>query len=68
MAPGSESAVARKRDGRCTVSPRDGDRVDVERLPEEVSAEPGITGGYMLKIDRADPGDNGFSAAGQQLR
>lgn len=47
---------------------RDGDRVDVERLPEEVSAEPGITGGYMLKIDRADPGDNGFSAAGQQLR
>ena len=47
---------------------RDGDRVDVERLPEGVSAEPGITGGYMLKIDRADPGDNGFSAAGQQLR
>ena len=47
---------------------RDGDRVDVERLPEGVSTEPGITGGYMLKIDRADPGDNGFSAAGQQLR
>lgn len=47
---------------------RDGDRVDVERLPEGVNTEPAITGGYMLKIDRADPGDNGFTAAGQSLR
>ena len=47
---------------------RDNDRVDVERLPEGIATEPGITGGYMLKIDRSDPGDNGFAAAGQSLR
>ncbi|MGY8688069.1 MAG: CotH kinase family protein, partial [Verrucomicrobiales bacterium] len=47
---------------------RDADRVDVERLPEGVTTEPGITGGYILKIDRADPGDNGFTGAGQALR
>ncbi len=47
---------------------RDADRVDVERLPDGVSTEPGINGGYILKIDRADPGDSGFSGAGQTLR
>jgi hypothetical protein len=46
---------------------RDEDRVDVERLTGEDNAEPRITGGYALKIDRLDPGDVGFSAAGQGL-
>ena len=46
---------------------RDEDRVDVERLFPEHDREPGISGGYMLKIDRPDPGDSGFWAAGQSL-
>ena len=36
------------------------DRVDVEDLDPADNAEPEITGGYMLKIDRPDPGDSGF--------
>ncbi len=44
---------------------RDEDRVDVERLFPEHDREPGVTGGYMFKVDRRDPGDSGFSAAGQ---
>ena len=39
---------------------RDEDRVDVEKLFPEHDREPDISGGYMLKIDRADPGDSGF--------
>jgi hypothetical protein len=46
---------------------RDEDRVNVERLFPEHDREPGVTGGYILKIDRLDPGDQGFSAAGQTL-
>ncbi|MCH1418714.1 MAG: CotH kinase family protein, partial [Akkermansiaceae bacterium] len=46
---------------------RDQERVDVERLPESVSTEPGITGGYIMKIDRLDPGDGGLSAGGRTL-
>ncbi|UCD51442.1 MAG: lamin tail domain-containing protein [Phycisphaerales bacterium] len=36
------------------------DRVDVEKLEPWDSTEPQISGGYMLKIDRRDPGDSGF--------
>ncbi len=36
------------------------DRVDVEKLEPEVVGGPEIAGGYMLKIDRPDPGDSGF--------
>jgi len=36
------------------------DRVDVEKLDASDSTEPDVTGGYMLKIDRLDPGDSGF--------
>lgn len=39
------------------------DRVDVEKLEPWDSAEPRIAGGYMLKIDRPDPGDSGFRTA-----
>ena len=42
-------------------------RVDVERLSAAESGEPGITGGYMWKVDRLDPGDVGFVAGGQGL-
>ncbi len=47
---------------------RDGDRVDLDQLFPEHDREPKVTGGYLLKIDRADPGDSGFRAAGQTLR
>ncbi len=41
---------------------RDADRVDVEELTPADRDEPRVSGGYILKIDRLDPGDNGFSA------
>ncbi len=44
------------------------DRVDVESLPLNATEEPEISGGYMLKIDRPDPGDSGFGVPGQTLR
>ncbi|MEZ5304988.1 MAG: CotH kinase family protein [Verrucomicrobiales bacterium] len=47
---------------------RDGDRVDVERLPDDDDTLPAISGGYVTKIDRADPGDVGFPAAAQTIR
>jgi len=43
-------------------------RVDIEPLRPEDQQEPEISGGWILKIDRADPGDIGFTAAGQQIR
>ena len=46
---------------------RDKDRIDVERLPDRVSSEPGIAGGYIMKIDRLDPGDSGLNAGGFDL-
>jgi len=42
---------------------RGDDRVDVEKLEPWDSTEPKVTGGYMLKIDRRDPGDSGFRTA-----
>jgi len=39
------------------------DRVDVEKLEPWDSTEPKVAGGYMLKIDRRDPGDSGFRTA-----
>ena len=47
---------------------RDADRVDVERLFEEHKKEPDVSGGYIFKIDRSDPGDSGFGAAGQSIK
>ncbi len=47
---------------------RDDDRVDVARVFPEHDRLPNVSGGYVLKIDRADPGDSGFSGAGQRLR
>ena len=42
---------------------RDPERVDVEELSHVDSAEPDVTGGYIFKRDRRDPGDVGFSTA-----
>jgi len=47
---------------------RGDDRVDVERLDPSDNTEPDISGGYMFKIDRADPGDGGFSAGATGLK
>ena len=47
---------------------RDEDRVAVDRLFPEHGQEPAVSGGYIFKIDRADPGDSGFNGAGQSIR
>ncbi|NBQ24819.1 MAG: hypothetical protein EBU26_11265 [Verrucomicrobia bacterium] len=47
---------------------RDEDRVAVARLFPEHNQEPELSGGYLFKIDRADPGDSGFNGAGQSIR
>ncbi len=39
------------------------ERVDVENLAPWDRSEPQVSGGYMLKIDRADSGDRGFRTA-----
>ncbi|HPC93807.1 MAG TPA: CotH kinase family protein [Sedimentisphaerales bacterium] len=39
------------------------ERVDIEKLEPWQNAEPAISGGYMLKIDRPDDGDSGFRTA-----
>jgi hypothetical protein len=41
------------------------DRVDVDKLEPEHLRAPEVTGGYLFKIDRPDPNDANFSAAGQ---
>jgi hypothetical protein len=46
---------------------RDDERVDVERLLPGDTTQPDVTGGYMVKVDRCDPGDSGFSAGGQGM-
>lgn len=43
-------------------------RVEVDRLDFDDLTEPDVTGGYLLKIDRPDPGDDGFVGGGQVLR
>ncbi len=39
-------------------------RVDIEKLYPSETAEPEVTGGYVLKKDRNDPGDSGFAVPG----
>ncbi|MFM7100562.1 MAG: CotH kinase family protein, partial [Verrucomicrobiota bacterium] len=41
-----------------------GDRVDASNLTPDDLTSPRLTGGYMMKIDRLDPGDGGLSAGG----
>ena len=40
---------------------RDSDRVPVAKIGAGDAAEPNVSGGYMFKKDRLDPGDGGFS-------
>ena len=47
---------------------RGGDRVDVERMESSVSEEPGVTGGYIFKKDKTDPGTWNFSGGGEGLQ
>ena len=42
---------------------RGGDRVDIARLAPGDNSGEEVTGGYILKHDRLDPGDNGFSTS-----
>ena len=46
---------------------RSGDRVDVQEISPLDNSSPAVTGGYLLKVDRADPGETGFTAGGQTL-
>ena len=43
-------------------------RVNVKRISKDHNTQPEVTGGYMFKIDRPDPGDAGFSAGGQSIK
>ncbi len=40
------------------------ERVDLGSLEPENLAAPAVTGGYLMKVDRLDPGDSGIFAAG----
>lgn len=42
---------------------QDPKRVDVESLSVSTTGEPDISGGYITKIDRLDPGDSGLSTS-----
>jgi len=46
---------------------RGADRIDIDKLQADDNTPPDVTGGYMLRIDRLDPGENGFYAAGQTI-
>jgi hypothetical protein len=43
-------------------------RVNIDRLQEDEAKPPAVTGGYLWKIDRPDPGDRGFVGAGRTIR
>lgn len=46
---------------------RGADRIDIDKLQPDDNGLPAVTGGYMLRIDRLAPGENGFNAAGQTI-
>jgi len=47
---------------------RDKNRVDIARLDPSHNIAPQVTGGYIIKKDRLDPGDSGFrTSSGQRL-
>ena len=46
---------------------RAGGRVDIADLPDSVNSEPDISGGYIWKKDKLDPGAQTFSAAGTMM-
>lgn len=46
---------------------RDGNRVDIDKLEFEHTNAPAITGGYLVKVDRADGNERTFTAGGQTM-
>ncbi len=42
--------------------------VNIDRLQQDDAKAPAVTGGYLWKIDRPDPGDRGFVGAGRTIR
>jgi hypothetical protein len=42
-------------------------RVDINKLQPDDNTAPTITGGYILSINRLEPGEDGFTAAGQAI-
>ncbi|MCA9247260.1 MAG: CotH kinase family protein [Planctomycetales bacterium] len=43
------------------------DRVDVEKISPQYTSDEELSGGYIFKVDRLDPGDGGFNVNGQGL-
>jgi hypothetical protein len=43
------------------------DRIDIDKLQPDDNAPPAVTGGYMLRIDRMQIGEDGFNAAEQTI-
>ena len=43
------------------------DRLNIGKLEPEITAPPAVTGGYLMKFDRLDPGDTGLSAGGANI-
>jgi len=41
-----------------------GNRLDIAKLQPEDTAAPELTGGYLMKFDRLDPGDSGIAFSG----
>ncbi len=46
---------------------RNRNRVNLDRIQQENTTPPGVTGGWLLKIDRVDPDERAFSAAGTTI-
>jgi hypothetical protein len=47
---------------------RDSNRVDIKKMHAGITSAPDLSGGYILKKDRLDPGDSGFfTSRGQRL-
>jgi hypothetical protein len=43
-------------------------RVNIDRLQDDDAKGAAVTGGYLWKIDRPDPGEHGFVGAGRTIR
>src|SRR6185436_7255612 len=43
-------------------------RVNIDRLQDDDAKGAAVTGGYLWKIDRPDPGERGFVGAGRTIR
>lgn len=46
---------------------RDADRIDIDELTPEMDAEPEVTGGYILKVDRGGANDTQITGGSQRI-